>query len=65
MCKLFNLHKTNKNFTTDVNSCSTEKNIKINKLKKESMDLNQTQVTLESNPSKSKILCSKQKFYNF
>ena len=68
MCKLFNLHKTNKYFTTDVNSCSTEKNIKFNKFKKESMYLNKTQVTektLVNNPSESKFLCLKHKLYNF
>ena len=45
MCKLFNLHKTNKIFTTDVNGCSTEKHIKFNKFNKQSIDLNKTQVT--------------------
>ena len=59
MCKLFDLHKTNKNFTTDVNSCPTEKNIIFNKFKKESMDLNKTQVTektLVKSQSKYKFL---------
>ena len=59
MCKLFYLHKTNKNFTTDVNSCSTEKSIKIKKFKNESMDLNKTQVTektLVKSQSKYKFL---------
>ena len=45
MCKLFNLHKKNKNFTTDVKSCSTEKNIKFIKFNKQSMDFNKTLVT--------------------
>ena len=44
MCKLFNLHKTNKNFTTDVNTCSIGKNIKFTKFKKVTKDLNKTQV---------------------
>ena len=62
MCKLLNLHNTNKNFITDINSCFTEKHIKFNKLKKESMDLNKTQV---KSPSEYKFICSKLKFYNF
>ena len=50
-------------FTTDVNTCSTKK-----KLKKESFDLNKTQVTektLVKSPSQYKFICSKLKFYNF
>ena len=68
MCKLFTLHKTNKNFTTDVNSCSTEKHIKFNKFNKQSMDLNKTLViekNLVKSPSESKILCYYINFITF
>ena len=52
--------KTINIFTTDVNTCSTKK-----KLKKESFDLNKTQVTektLVINPSEFKYLCLTHKF---
>ena len=68
MCNVFNLHKTNKNFTTDVKSCSTEKNINVIKFNKQSMDLKKTQVTeknLVKSPSGYKFLRSKYVFYNF
>ena len=45
MCKLFNLQKPNKHFTTDVNICTTVKNIKTKLFKKETNDLKNSKVT--------------------
>ena len=56
---------TVKFFTTDVNTCTTEKNIKINKFEKVPKDLNKTPVTektLVNNQSESKLLCLTPKF---
>ena len=53
-------------FTTDVNTCSTDKNIKIDKYKKVPKGLNKTQVTEKTfvkSQSESKFLCLKPKFY--
>ena len=50
-------------FSTDVNTCSTDK-----KLKNESKDLNKikvTEKTFVNSPSKSKFLLLEQKFYSF